>query len=49
MGITVASGGIFGAILQPMAGNLIASEGWRYTYIFLGILVMAVVIPTVIF
>ncbi|WP_339318262.1 MFS transporter [Paenibacillus sp. FSL R10-2734] len=49
VGITVASGGIFGAILQPMAGNLIASDGWRYTYIFLGILVMAVVIPTVIF
>ncbi|WP_211750121.1 MFS transporter [Paenibacillus sp. Marseille-Q4541] len=48
VGITVASGGIFGAILQPMAGNLIASDGWRYTYIFLGVLVMAVVIPTVI-
>lgn len=48
IGVTVASGGIFGAILQPMAGNLIASEGWRYTYIFLGVLVMAIVIPTVI-
>lgn len=48
VGITVASGGIFGAILQPMAGNLIANEGWRYTYIFLGVLVMVVVIPTVI-
>jgi len=47
MGIMVASGGLFGAILQPMAGNLIASNGWRYTYIFLGLLVMAIVIPTV--
>lgn len=47
MGIMVASGGLFGAILQPMAGNLIASNGWRYTYIFLGVLVMAIVIPTV--
>lgn len=47
MGIMVASGGLFGAILQPMAGNLIQSEGWRYTYIFLGVLVMVVVIPTV--
>lgn len=47
MGIMVASGGLFGAILQPMAGNLIASHGWRYTYIFLGVLVMAIVIPTV--
>jgi len=48
IGIMVASGGLFGAILQPMAGNLINSEGWRYTYIFLGLLVMAIVIPTVI-
>ncbi|OAB42567.1 MFS transporter [Paenibacillus antarcticus] len=47
MGIMVASGGLFGAILQPMAGNLISSEGWRYTYIFLGLLVMIIVIPTV--
>jgi len=48
MGIMVASGGLFGAILQPMAGNLISSEGWRYTYIFLGLLVMIIVIPIVI-
>ncbi|GAB6989210.1 MFS transporter [Paenibacillus pini] len=48
MGIMVASGGIFGAILQPMAGNLIASQGWRYTYIFLGLVVMIIVIPTII-
>lgn len=47
MGIMVASGGIFGAILQPMAGNLIASEGWRITYITLGLVVMAIVIPIV--
>lgn len=47
MGIMVASGGIFGAILQPMAGNLIASEGWRITYIALGLVVMAIVIPIV--
>jgi len=47
MGIVVASGGAMGAILQPMAGKLIASEGWRYTYIFLGVVVMVVVIPTV--
>ncbi len=47
MGIMVASGGAFGAILQPMAGNLISSEGWRSTYIILGVVVMAVVIPVV--
>lgn len=48
MGIMVASGGIFGAILQPMAGNLIASEGWRFTYFTLGLLVMAIVVPIII-
>lgn len=47
MGIMVASGGLFGAILQPMAGNLIDSQGWRNTYIILGVLVMAIVIPIV--
>ncbi|MBP2001661.1 MFS family permease [Paenibacillus shirakamiensis] len=47
MGIMVASVGIFGAILQPMAGNLIASNGWRYTYFFLAILVLVIVIPTI--
>ncbi|MFJ7934108.1 MFS transporter [Sporosarcina sp. NPDC096371] len=47
IGIMVASGGAFGAILQPMAGNLIASEGWRSTYMILGGIVMVVVIPVV--
>lgn len=47
MGIMVASGGLFGAILQPMAGNLIDSTGWRNTYFILGILVMVIVIPIV--
>ncbi|MEG0259060.1 MAG: MFS transporter [Lysinibacillus sp.] len=47
MGLMVASGGIFGAILQPMAGNLIANEGWRITYIALGLGVMAIVVPVI--
>lgn len=47
MGIMVAAGGLIGAFLQPVAGNLIASEGWRNTYFILGIGVMAVVIPVV--
>ncbi|ETT86764.1 MFS transporter [Viridibacillus sp. FSL R5-0477] len=47
IGIMVASGGIFGAILQPMAGNLIASEGWRTTYFILGGIVIAIVVPIV--
>ncbi|KAA0948811.1 MFS transporter [Sporosarcina sp. ANT_H38] len=47
IGIMVGAGGLIGAFLQPVAGNLIASEGWRTTYIILGIGVMAVVIPVV--
>ncbi|WP_313894443.1 MFS transporter [Psychrobacillus sp.] len=47
IGIMVAAGGLIGALLQPVAGNLIASEGWRNTYIILGVGVMAVVIPIV--
>ncbi|MDW0114251.1 MULTISPECIES: MFS transporter [Sporosarcina] len=47
MGIIISSGGLFGAILQPAAGNLIASEGWRNTYMILGLGVMAIVIPVV--
>ncbi|WP_274307501.1 MFS transporter [Solibacillus daqui] len=47
MGIMVAAGGLLGAFLQPAAGNLIASEGWRNTYFILGLGVMAVVIPVV--
>ncbi len=47
IGIMVGAGGLIGAFLQPVAGNLIASEGWRNTYIILGIGVMVVVIPVV--
>ncbi|MEO4052266.1 MFS transporter [Solibacillus sp. CAU 1738] len=48
LGIMVGAGGLIGAFLQPVAGNLIANEGWRNTYFILGIGVMAVVIPVVI-
>ena len=47
IGIMVGAGGLIGAFLQPVAGNLIASDGWRNTYIFLGGGVMVVVIPVV--
>lgn len=49
IGIMMAVSGGFGAVLQPMVGNLIASEGWRNTYIIFGLIVMAVVIPIVFF
>jgi MFS family permease len=47
LGIMVGAGGLIGAFLQPVAGNLIANEGWRNTYFILGLGVMAVVIPVV--
>ncbi|WP_042348049.1 MFS transporter [Bacillus massiliigorillae] len=47
LGIMMAAVGAFGAVIQPLAGNLIASQGWRYTYLILGIAVIVVVIPVV--
>ncbi|WP_068776904.1 MFS transporter [Paenibacillus sp. FJAT-26967] len=47
IGIMMAAVGMFGAVLQPLAGNLIASEGWRSTYKILGVLVIAVVVPVI--
>lgn len=47
IGIMVAIGGILGAIIQPTAGNLIASQGWRFTYIALGLGVIAIIVPIV--
>ena len=36
MGLQMAFVGIFGAILQPYASNLIVSDGWRRTYMIIG-------------
>ncbi|MEK4230196.1 MFS transporter [Solibacillus sp. FSL H8-0538] len=49
IGIMVAIGGILGAIIQPTVGNLIDTQGWRFTYIALGIGVTAIIIPIVLF
>ena len=46
-GIMMAAAGLFGAILQPLAGNLIASMGWRQAYFALGGLVLAGSVPVV--
>lgn len=47
LGILSAAGGLLGAIVQPVTGNLIAEQGWRFAYIALGIGVMAIVIPMI--
>ncbi|KOS67972.1 MFS transporter [Lysinibacillus contaminans] len=47
IGIMVAIGGVLGAVIQPTVGNLIATQGWRFTYIALGIAVAAIIIPII--
>ena len=49
IGIMVAIGGVFGAIIQPVVGNLIATQGWRFTYIASGIASAAIILPIVLF
>ena len=47
IGIMMASAGLCGVILQPMAGSLITNQGWRSAYVILGVIVMAIGIPAV--
>lgn len=47
LGIMMAAVGAFGAVIQPMAGKLIANEGWRSAYIILGVVVIVIVIPVI--
>ncbi|WP_068776549.1 MFS transporter [Paenibacillus sp. FJAT-26967] len=47
LGIMGAAGGAIGAISQPVIGNLIANQGWRTSYIIVGITVMIIVVPIV--
>ncbi|WP_217587572.1 MFS transporter [Lentibacillus saliphilus] len=47
MGLMMAAVGLFGAFIQPFAGNLIAEQGWRNAYIVLGVAAIAIIIPVV--
>lgn len=49
LGILSAVGGIMGAFIQPIAGNLIANFGWRTSYIAIGVGVIIITIPAIIF
>src|SRR5690625_5299331 len=50
LGILTATGGILGAIAQPIIGGLIVSNGWRFSYAAMGIAGIAlVVISTFVF
>lgn len=45
LGVLAASGGLMGAISQPIVASLIAGPGWRTAYISVGIASIAIVIP----
>ncbi|GKS11723.1 MFS transporter [Paenibacillus chitinolyticus] len=47
LGIMGAAGGAIGAISQPVVGNLIANQGWRSSYVIVGIAVIVIVVPIV--
>lgn len=50
LGILTATGGIIGAVVQPFVARLIVSDGWRYSYIVIGVAgIILVVLATVIF
>lgn len=45
LGVLAATGGLMGAISQPIVASLIAGPGWRTAYISVGIASIAIVIP----
>ncbi|MVP00673.1 MFS transporter [Paenibacillus lutrae] len=47
LGIMGAAGGAIGAISQPVIGNLIANQGWRTSYIIVGVTVIIIVVPII--
>lgn len=49
LGILSAAGGLFGAIAQPVAANLISGLGWRMAYISIGVAALVIIIPIALF
>lgn len=47
LGILSAAGGALGAIAQPIVGNLIANQGWRISYMVVGIAIIVIVVPII--
>lgn len=49
LGIITAAGGLIGAFTQPLIGQLIGSQGWRSTYIIVGVAaIIIIIVPTII-
>lgn len=49
LGILSAAGGLFGAIAQPVAANLIENLGWRLAYISVGLAAIIIIVPITLF
>src|SRR5699024_10562339 len=47
LGIMGASVGLLGVIIQPVIGHLISSQGWRASYIIVGLAIIAIVVPII--
>ena len=49
IGIALAGSGLGAAIMNPLAGHIIETFGWRYGFRFSGLASIAVLIPTILF
>lgn len=49
LGILSAAGGLFGAIAQPIAANLIENLGWRMAYVSVGVAAIVIIVPIALF
>ena len=45
VGITFSFSGIAGALFNPIFNNLIAAWGWRYTYLFMMVIIAVISLP----
>ena len=49
VGLTLCFSGLSGAVFSPMFSSLIALMGWRFTYVVMGIFVIALALPGTLF
>ncbi|WP_368652795.1 MFS transporter [Ornithinibacillus sp. 4-3] len=47
LGILTATGGLFGAISQPIVGNIIVHQGWRFAYVAIGLTAIVIAVPII--
>ncbi len=47
LGIMGAATGLIGVVAQPVIGNLISNQGWRQSYIMVGVAIIVIVLPTI--